>query len=293
MKKRTIIIELILVAALIGLWWWLSRGGPVTGPDFEQLRQIARNAADTISETAKEVSAPPPLRAKEESPTANLTRDGVLAWTNAARRDNGALGALTPNAELDAAAEAKLKDMFDKQYFEHVSPSGIGPSDLAMRAGYAFLSVGENLALGNYADDQALVQAWMDSPGHRANILGNYDEIGIAVGRGTYEGSTTWLAVQEFGRPLSACTQPDKTLQAKIDANKARLAILTAQAETLHAELAASKKPRTREQVDAYNAKVREYNAVVDKIDVLSQQTQGEVTVYNGQVQAFNACAQQ
>ena len=131
----------------------------------------------------------------------------------------------------------------------------------------------------------------MDSPGHRANILGNYDEIGVAVRRGTYEGRTTWLAVQEFGRPLSACPQPDPSLKAKIDANKAQLAQLAAKADALRAEIESSRKLRTKEQVNAYNAKVAEYNALVKQLEALSQQIQGEVTVYNGQAQAFNACA--
>lgn len=290
MKRRAIIIDIILVVALIGLWRWFAWDDVEL--EIEQIQQITQEAANTVAEVVKEVSAPPPLRAEEESPNASLTRDGILAWTNVARRDNGGLPALTLNAKLNAAAEAKVKDMFDKQYFAHASPSGAGPDELAEQAGYAFLSVGENLALGNFADDQTLVQAWMDSPGHRANILGNFSEIGIAVGRGTYEGRSTWLAVQEFGRPLAACPQPDAALQTRIEADKTLLAQLGAQADALHAEIEASKKPRTQEQVDAYNAKVDEYNALARQIDALSEQIQGEVTVYNGQVQAFNACAQ-
>jgi uncharacterized protein YkwD len=306
MKKWAIAIQLTIVAGLIWLGWNFLRGQPsapvaVTAPNLGQVQQAAQNIIDdvaasatkTATEITKDVTAPPPLRAQIETPTATLTQAGVLQWTNAARHDNGGLKALTLNAELNAAAEAKLQNMFSKQYFEHVSPSGVGPGDLATQAGYTFLSEGENLALGNFADDQTLVQAWMNSPGHRANILGKYDEIGIAVGRGTYEGNSTWLAVQEFGRPLSACPQLDETLKSKVTADKASLAQLTAQADAGRAELDAMPKSQTQSQVDDYNAKVATYNAIVKQIRDLDQQINGEVTVYNGQVQAFNACVSQ
>ena len=292
MKKLSAFIAFLAVAALLGLgWWWFTSGNQIAGLELGQIQQVTQSATKAVATAVKNVSAPEPLRAQVETPTANLTQAGVLKWTNLARRDNGGLPALTLNAKLNATAEAKLQDMFAKQYFEHVSPSGVGPGDLATRAGYAYLSEGENLALGNFADDQALVQAWMDSPGHRANILGKYSEIGLAVGRGTYEGESTWLAVQEFGRPLSACPQPDAALKTEINSDKASLAQLTAQAATLRAAFEASPKPHTQEQIDTYNAKVAEYNALAQQIRDLGQQINGEVTVYNGQVQAANACA--
>lgn len=289
--KKT--IALVLLIGVAGAAWWYVQDGRPLRTDIEQLRQMALNAADTVTDAAKNISAPPPLRATNESPSAILTRDGVLTWTNVARKDNGGLRALTLNERLNAAAEAKIDDMFAKQYFEHESPTGVGPGDLADNAGYLYLSVGENLALGNFQDDQVLVQAWMDSPGHRANILGNYEEIGIAVRRGTFEGRTTWLAVQEFGRPLSACPRPDAKLKAQLDAGELRLNALVAQADALHAEIEASKKPRTREQADAYNEKVRRYNALAEDINALNQSLQQTAATYNAQAQAFNACAQQ
>lgn len=285
MRKRLLRI-LILIALTGTLWWFFGR------PDSPDLHQIVERAGDALQETAKEVSAPPPLRAEADAPSSTLTKAGVLTWTNIQRRDNGGLPPLTVNAKLEAAAKAKLDDLFARQYFEHVSPDGIGPADLATRAGYAYIVIGENLALGNFKDDQALVQAWMDSPGHRANILGkDYVEIGIAVGRGTYEGHSTWIAVQEFGRPVSACPSVDASLKAKIDADEAEHARLVAEAQALKAELDSTKRPRTQEERDAYNAKVEEYNALVGRINALTSQIQGEITVYNGQVQAYNACA--
>lgn len=287
MKKRVVILA-IAIAMLGAGWWYVTYQRPDL---LAPLQQIADHATGTVQETVKNVSAPPPLRATSESPKANLTATGTFSETNRQRTENG-LPALTANAKLTAAAQAKLNDMFAQQYFAHESPDGKGPGELAKTAGYAYITVGENLALGNFADDRTLVQAWMDSPGHRANILSTeFRELGVAVGRGTYEGRTTWLAVQEFGRPLADCPQADANLKIKIDADRAQLDQLETQMNALKAEIEASSKPRTREERDAYNAKVDSYNAIVRQVNALISQIQGEITVYNGQIQAFNACA--
>jgi len=282
---------LLIVAATVAVWWY-GMGGVL--PTRSDLASIAQKATDIASQTAGDISAPPPLRAERESPTAFLTYDGVVLWTNAARRENGGLSALATNVKLDAAAEAKLADMFDKQYFEHISPSGAGPGELVDAVGYAYIAVGENLAEGNFEDDRVLVDAWMASPGHRANILdADYMEIGVAVGRGVFEGRETWIAVQEFGRPLSACPQPDRNLLVQIEADQAELESLESRADALRAELESrrGRRPMTGEQADEYNAKADEYNALVERINALISSIQGEVTVYNGQIEAFNACA--
>lgn len=279
----------ILALAAVGAGWWYVR----TRPDLLMpLEDFGARVAETVEEAAGQVSAPPPLRKTEDAPSARLTVDGTFAETNRHRAENG-VAALRHDATLDAAAQAKLQDMFRQQYFAHESPDGVGPAEVIAEAGYAYIQVGENLALGNFADDRELVQAWMDSPGHRANILeGSFAEIGIAVGSGLYEGKITWIAVQEFGRPLSDCPQVDAALGAQIDADKAELRMLEAEAQALKAELEETKRPRTPEERDAYNAKVDAYNALVREINRLVGQIQGEITVYNGQVQAYNACAQ-
>jgi uncharacterized protein YkwD len=278
---------IIFFALLAGGWWYVR-----TRPDLLMpIEDAAERIAETVGEAADKVSAPPPLRKEEDAPGANLTEEGVFAETNLHRAENGA-AALRYDATLDAAAEAKLKDMFDRQYFAHESPTGEGPADVIEAAGYEYIVVGENLALGNFADDRELVQAWMDSPGHRANILdGKFTEIGVAVGRGLYEGKMTWMAVQEFGKPTSDCPAVSAELQAQIDADKARLDALQGQADAIRADLESKDKPRTREERDAYNAKIDAYNALAREINALIGQIQGEITVYNGQVQAYNACA--
>jgi uncharacterized protein YkwD len=131
--------------------------------------------------------------------TASFNEDEIVFQTNVQRVKNG-LASLSRNKILDEMAEAKAKDMFEKQYFEHVSPSGFGLEDLAKAYKYNYLEVGENLLEGNFYDEQQVVDRWMNSPAHRENILNkNFTEIGVAAVKGKYQGKTVWMLVQEFG----------------------------------------------------------------------------------------------
>lgn len=289
--SRGIIVFVALVA--IGLSIWAFRDRLPWLQALPKLGTLAeRKTTDAIQQIAKGISAPPPLRVTQPAakPT-TLSVAGVLQWTNANRADGG-LAALTINVRLTAAAQAKLKDMFAKQYFEHVSPTGVGPGDLATQAGYAFVVEGENLALGDFGSDKGLLDAWMNSPGHRANIMNaSYTQIGIAVGKGVYEGQTTWLAVQEFGKPLSDCPpMPSADLKARIDTEETYLNGLNAQAAQLQAEIESLGRPRTRKEADAYNAKVDAYNALIRQINAYTDELKQLIAGYNAQVKAFNAC---
>ena len=239
-----------------------------------------------ITDTKKEVNSPPPLTRPSLSATGALTVPGVVAVTNAERTAQG-LSSLTLNTKLSNAAAAKLADMFAKQYFAHVGPDGTQPSYWVESAGYIYRLTGENLALGDFSGDTDLVTAWMNSPGHRANILKpEYTEIGVAVGKGMYDGRETWLAVQIFGKPLPNCSLPNKDTQALIATNqqtiKDRQAELTAQKEALDAS-----EPKQgsayKEKVDIYNALVAEYNTLIGETELL-------VSEYNVEVSGYNAC---
>lgn len=285
---RRAIVFLFLLFTLSAGWWYVRARPDLMLP----IEDAAERVTETVRAAAGAVSAPPPLRKDGDAPAAALTADGIHAETNRHRSEHGR-AALRRVAALDAAAAAKLADMFERQYFAHESPTGEGPADVIEGAGYAYVTVGENLALGGFEGDAELVQAWMDSPGHRANILeSKFTEIGIAAARGMYEGRMTWMAVQEFGKPASDCPAVSAELEASIEAGKIRLAALEAEAEAIKSELDAADKPRSREQRDAYNAKVDAYNALVREINALIGRIQGEIAVYNGQVQAYNACAE-
>ncbi len=239
--------------------------------------------------TPKEVFAPEPLRAADtdNAVSGELSVHGVIKYTNIARSLNGGLSALAENKKLNLNAKMKLDDMFAKQYFEHVSSSGVGPSGLAKAVGYAYITIGENLALGNYRSDAKLVDAWMNSPAHRVNILNiHYQEIGVAVGKGIYKGDEVWIAVQSFGLPLSACPTIDANLHAQIDENNIQIA-------NLRTELDAKKMQLENTPTDNldYNIYVTEYNTLVKPYNALVEKTKVLIAEYNAQIQIFNKCA--
>ena len=108
---------------------------------------------------------------------------GLLAPTNTAR-STGGLASLVENTRLDQAASARLASMQSQHYFGHTQPDGTSFGEAATAAGYNWRSVAENLACG-YTAPQPIVDAWMASPGHRANMLGaSYREVGFAMGPG-------------------------------------------------------------------------------------------------------------
>lgn len=233
-----------------------------------------------------EVTFAEPLVSTESDLSGQLSQSGVYIYTNDARTDNG-LSELSMNTKLNNAAQAKVTDMFARQYFEHVSPLGRDVSDLADDVNYAFLAVGENLALGDFEDNQTLVQGWMNSPGHRENILGkSFTEIGVAVGKGDFEGVETWLAVQIFGRPLSDCPAVDSVLADNIEVSKKiiasfGLALIEARREVEEYQ------PKT---TVAYGALVDDFNNLVQQYNTMAETIKSMVNTYNSQVRAFNSC---
>jgi uncharacterized protein YkwD len=242
------------------------------------------------SQFDREVIAPGPLKQEgfgashEDTQTLNAIR--VITATNTARKNNGVSLSLVYNAKLEQAAQVKLQDLFAKNYFEHVSPSGVSVSDLGTQAGYDYITIGENLALGDFESEQELVTAWMNSPGHRANILNTkYRDIGVAVGYGKILGQNTWVAVQHFGVSVDLCPKVSTTLRNEIAADEA---VLKEQATTLEAQKRDIDESEVYERdyqdkVDAYNSGVEAYNSLV-------QIAKEKIIRYNNQVNAFNDC---
>lgn len=119
-------------------------------------------------------------------------------------RDKEGISKLYENKTLKAAAELKLNDMFKKNYWDHIGPSGETAWEFIAEEGYQYEVAGENLARG-FSNPNDVVKAWMNSPTHRENILNTrFQEIGIAIGSGKIKGSTTTVIVQLFGRPRTA-----------------------------------------------------------------------------------------
>ena len=110
----------------------------------------------------------------------------VIRLVNEIRQQNG-LKALTANWELSRVARYKSQDMLDKGYFSHTSPTYGTPFQMIKSFGLSYRTAGENIAMG-YATPQAVVNGWMNSSGHRANILSaSYTQIGVGyVAQGNY-----------------------------------------------------------------------------------------------------------
>lgn len=110
----------------------------------------------------------------------------VIDKVNEIRVQNG-LKKLTANWELSRVARYKSQDMHDKKYFSHTSPTYGSPFTMMKNFGISYRTAGENIAMG-YRTPEAVVNGWMNSSGHRANILNaNYTQIGVGyVADGNY-----------------------------------------------------------------------------------------------------------
>ncbi len=116
----------------------------------------------------------------------------VLKLTNQ-ERANAGCSALKLNSKLNAAAQSHSDDMAAKKYFSHDSQDGRSPFDRMSDAGYKFGAAAENIAQG-YGDAEAVVKGWMNSEGHKANILNcTYTEMGLGWD------NNYWT--QTFGKP--------------------------------------------------------------------------------------------
>ena len=133
----------------------------------------------------------------------NITVTDLFQLTNQKRIDAG-LKELRLNDTLSEAAREKAEDMFESDYWAHVSPSGKEPWDFILAENYDYIYAGENLAK-NFNTSKEVVQAWISSPSHRENVMNtNYDEIGYAVVNGVLDGYETTLVVQMFGKSRSS-----------------------------------------------------------------------------------------
>lgn len=118
----------------------------------------------------------------------------VLAVTNAERAAAGC-GALDMDDRLRSAARGHSQDMAARDYFSHTTPEGASPSDRARAAGWPG-GAGENIAMG-YRSPEAVMDGWMNSDGHRANLLNcRYTDIGVGVASDD-RGRLYWT--QKFG----------------------------------------------------------------------------------------------
>lgn len=131
----------------------------------------------------------------------------VVDLTNEERSDVAA-APLRRNSTLDQAAQLKANHMAKNSYFAHYAPDGTSPWYWFDQTGYTYAHAGENLAV-HFSDSDEVVEAWMNSPSHRANIVDKkFTEIGVGTAKGTYQGHKTVYVVQLFGTPAAVAAAP-------------------------------------------------------------------------------------
>ncbi|MGO9215068.1 MAG: CAP domain-containing protein, partial [Syntrophales bacterium] len=240
-----------------------------------------------------------------------LTKDAIINLTNNARAFNG-LPPLKENQLLNSIAESRAKDMLEKQYFAHVSPLGQQASDIAQSVGYRYKVIAENIGSGDFYTNQKIIDNWMQSPGHRRNILStDVEDIGAAVLKGKMKGAETYITVQIFGvqSPLVSqhtCVAPSKSLLNDIDLKKAEIEALRDQLNRLKHELDAEKESietdqrdtsddnekiqKLNERIRALNEKSLWYNGIVEEEKAKSSVMDSMVDEYNRMLQTYNDC---
>lgn len=157
----------------------------------------------------------------------SISENALLTLVNNERAKQN-LPPLSLNENLSTAAHGKAQHMFANNYWAHFADDGTTPWDFIKKAGYNYVSAGENLAKG-FTEDNDIVQAWMNSPSHRDNILSpKYKDIGFAIVEGNMTGEDTVLVVEMFGAqdvPIYAANTP---LTAKSsETQKAKVRVLT------------------------------------------------------------------
>lgn len=141
-------------------------------------------------------------------------------------RSNHKLGALAINRELSQAAQTKANDMVTRNYWSHVTPDGQQPWTFINEAGYSYQTAGENLAFG-FATSHDTEVGWMNSPGHRANILNTtYTQVGFGIANSAnfdshgHQTVVVAMYASPIGSPAApAASAPVKTKQSTPPAN--------------------------------------------------------------------------
>jgi uncharacterized protein YkwD len=153
--------------------------------------------------------------------TLGAISEATLCLLNGERADHG-LAPLAPNAQLADAATAYVQDLVAGSYFSHTGRDGSGVLDRVQRSGYlprgAAVVLGENLAWGSggLATPGAIMSGWMNSPGHRANILNpDFREVGVGVAAGNPNAAD--------GRGATYATRGDK--RRRVGRVRARIAV--------------------------------------------------------------------
>ena len=184
-----------VIGGLVALGLLAMVAGGKKGGDSQPTAKNTDTAPITSPVTTKPSTPTTGSTSPSTTPVTGLTADEAKAFQllNADRAANG-LPALKINMSLVRLAENYAQDMINRKYFSHYNPEGQSPFDRMTAAGISYRAAGENLAINTNVT--AAEKAFMNSSGHRANILNaNYTEVGVGV-RTSPSGSV--YVVQEF-----------------------------------------------------------------------------------------------
>ncbi|MFI7006212.1 sigma-70 family RNA polymerase sigma factor [Streptomyces sp. NPDC050145] len=166
-------------------------------PKASPTRSSARPTRDRKKTSAPPRPEPTPTTRRPAPPAPPKAPSGtfgqqVTALVNTERAKNGC-APVRQNSTLDKAALGHSEDMAARNYFDHTDPDGNDPGDRITAAGYTWSTYGENIARGQQTPQQVM-DGWMNSPGHRANILNcAFKETGVGVHQGS--GGPWWTQV--------------------------------------------------------------------------------------------------
>lgn len=157
---------------------------PTTKPDNNTT--VKPNTKPNTTPTTPETKPDTNTNTNQNSYVVSEYEKEVVRLVNEIRVKNG-LSELKINTKLSQVTRLKSQDMKDKKYFSHTSPTYGSPFDMMKSFGITYRTAGENIAMGQRTPDE-VVTAWMNSEGHRANILNaSYKEIGVGyVSNGNY-----------------------------------------------------------------------------------------------------------
>jgi uncharacterized protein YkwD len=180
----------LIAAALAGTLLAAGAGGVLSGVLPLSSAVPAELASAARISTLASVSGKPADRQLSGA------QQQILALVNAQRLRHGC-GTLHASASLNQLAQSYSTEMGTEDFFSHTDPAGRTPWDRARAVGIANLG-GENIAMGQQSP-QSVMSAWMNSPGHRANILDcDYHSLGVGVFYGYGSGSGPWWT-EDFG----------------------------------------------------------------------------------------------
>ncbi|MBQ9519394.1 MAG: hypothetical protein IJR59_05835 [Firmicutes bacterium] len=204
MKKLFFILSVMLMTTNVSADTYITVYNRSTGQYYTLSGSTANNGYSVYKRTTQKKTTIAEPKTEQTTQTVQTTKQNtsavqnvdvstaqqILSLVNSQRAANG-LSLLTLNTNLSRVAQAKAEDMKNKNYFSHNSPTYGSPFDMMKSFGISYRAAGENIAKGQKTPS-AVMTAWMNSSGHRKNILNaNYTQLGI--GYVYNNGSPYWV----------------------------------------------------------------------------------------------------